>query len=195
MGVYMTDPTLNLLDPNNTSGLGGALLADMDANSGLAGGIGLVIPQTAPSNSSFTGPYAFGGQDFYTLNGTVEFDFVGLGTVTGTAPNLSFSGTGLVSDPFLTLGAQPTNPGVPFSGNPVPDGSNPGRYTMSPLQLTVGVNPALNVVIYQASGGQLLWLNNDPSSVFLGTLQQQGSLTGLPAARRAPAKASVKRYK
>ncbi len=195
LGVYMTDPTLNLLDPNNTSGLGGALLADMDANSGLAGGIGLVIPQTAPSNSSFTGPYAFGGQDFYTLNGTVEFDFVGLGTVTGTAPNLSFSGTGLVSDPFLTLGAQPTNPGVPFSGNPVPDGSNPGRYTMSPLQLTVGVNPALNVVIYQASGGQLLWLNNDPSSVFLGTLQQQGSLTGLPAARRAPAKASVKRYK
>ena len=195
LGVYMTDPTLNLLDPNNTSGLGGALLADMDANSGLAGGIGLVIPQTAPSNSSFTGPYAFGGQDFYTLNGTVEFDFVGLGTVTGTAPNLSFSGTGLVSDPFLTLGAQPTNPGVPFSGNPVPDGSNPGRYTMSPLQLTVGVNPALNVVIYQASGGQLLWLNNDPGSVFLGTLQQQGSLTGLPAARRASAKASVKRYK
>jgi len=194
LGVYMTDPTLNLLDPNNTSGLGGALLADMDANSGLAGGIGLVLPQTAPSSSSFTGPYAFGGQDFY-INGTAEFDFVGLGTVTGTAPNLSFSGTGLVSDPFLTLGAQPTNPGVPFSGNPVPDGSNPGRYTMSPLQLTVGVNPALNVVIYQASGGQLLWLNNDPGSVFLGTLQQQGSLTGLPAARRALAKASVKRYK
>ena len=192
LGVYMTDPTLNLLDPNNTTrGLGGALTADMDANSGLAGGIGILLPQTDTSSSSFTGTYPFGGQDF-NVSPTGEFDFVGLGTVTGTAPNQSFAGTGLVSDPFLTLGALPTNPGVPFSGNPVPDTNNPGRYTMSPLQVTIGINPALGVAIYQASGGQLLWLNNDANSIFLGSLQQQGSLAGLPAARRGKARISAK---
>jgi hypothetical protein len=36
--------------------------------------------------------------------------------------------------------------------------------------------------IYQANGGQLFWLNEDYSGVFLGSLQQQGSLTGLPPA-------------
>lgn len=31
LGIYMTDPNLNLNDPNNTtSGIGGALVADMD---------------------------------------------------------------------------------------------------------------------------------------------------------------------
>jgi hypothetical protein len=37
-----------------------------------------------------------------------------------------------------------------------------------------------DMAIYQANGGQLFWLNVDPGSVFLGSLQQQGSLSGLP---------------
>jgi hypothetical protein len=60
---------------------------------------------------------------------------------------------------------------------------------MSPLQVTVGTNPTLGLAIYQASGGQLFWLNDDVNSVFLGMLEQQGSLAGLPAVRRGPAKA------
>jgi hypothetical protein len=193
LGVYLTDPSLNLIDPNNTTGgSGGGLVADMDPNSTLSGGVGILLPQTNTSTASFAGNYAFGGQDFNVLSTTGEFDFVGLGTVTGTAPNLSFSGTGLISDPFTTLGALPTNLGVPFSGTAVPDTNNPGRYTMSPLQLTVGSNPALGVTIYQASGGQLLWLNDDASSVFLGSLETEGTLTGLPAARRARSNAAAK---
>ena len=47
---------------------------------------------------------------------------------------------------------------------------------------------------YQASGGQLFWLDEEENddSVFLGSLQQQGSLIGLPAAQEAPAKTKSK---
>jgi len=187
-GIYMTDPNLNLLDPNNTtpgSG-GGGLIADMDLI--LAGGTGILIPQPPVSVSSFTGNYAFGAQGFNTF--PEEFDFVGQGSVTSG----TLSGTGLVSDPFITFGANGTNSGVTFSGTPLPDTSNVGRYTMfstvpNPLEVTInGTATPLDVVIYQASGGQLLWLNEDASTVFLGSLQQQGSLTGLPAARKPAVK-------
>jgi hypothetical protein len=197
LGIYMTDPNLNLSDPNNTaSGLGGALMADLDANGDVAGGVGIVIPQTDTSNASFTGKYSFGGQDDNYLSAAGEFDFVGAGNVT----SLALSGTGLLSDPFNTLGAQVVNSGVTFSGTFLPDSSNPGRYTLSsanstpnPLQVTIGGVPSsFEVVVYQASGGQLLWLNEDITSVFLGSLQKQGSLTGIPAARKGPAKSSVK---
>jgi hypothetical protein len=56
-----------------------------------------------------------------------------------------------------------------------------------------GTAANLEVVLYQASGEQLLWLNVNnltPSfTVFLGPLQQQGSLAGLPTARKITAKA------
>jgi hypothetical protein len=65
----------------------------------------------------------------------------------------------------------------------VPDGVNPGRYTIStaggPLAIaTVGgwSTNYYNVVIYQANGGQLFWIDENSMSVFLGTLQQQGAL-------------------
>jgi hypothetical protein len=36
----------------------------------------------------------------------------------------------------------------------------------------------------------LFWLNEDTGSLFLGSLQQQGSLTGLPGAKKAPVKST-----
>jgi hypothetical protein len=182
LGVYLTDPNLNLNDPNNTAaGVGGALVADMDP--ALPGGIGVVTPQTDTATASFTGKYAFGGQgsNFFCC----EFDFVGAGGVT---PGGVFRGLGYLSDPFFTFGAKATNAGVTFFGIPLADTSNPGRYTMSslnptpnPLRMTVAPTIVLfDMAIYQANGGQLFWLNVDPGSVFLGSLQQQGSLSGLP---------------
>jgi hypothetical protein len=54
----------------------------------------------------------------------------------------------------------------------------------NPLKVVVDkVTSTFDVVLYQSSGGLLFWLNEDPSSVFLGSLQQQGSLTGLPTAK------------
>jgi hypothetical protein len=186
LGIYMTDPTLNLNDPNNTtSGLGGALVADLDT---ALNGTGVLTPQTDTSPASFAGNYAFGSQ---ALIPGVEFDFVGQGSVAGGA----LSGTGLVSDPFAFFGASPANySGVTFAGTASPDGTNAGRYTI-PLAISVvsGSPFDFSVVIYQASGGQLFWLDEDGSDVFFGPLEQQGSLTGLPAARKAGAKSKPKR--
>ena len=186
LGLYMTDPNLNLLDPNYTANGGGALLLDLDT--ALTGGTGLVIPQTDGSTGSFTGDYGFTGQDQNFLTAAGEFDFVGAAEVTTG----SLDGNALVSDPFLTLGARSTNTGVDFSGTPQPDFSNPGRYTMfstnatsNPLTITIkGVPQEFDVVMYQANGDQIFWLNEDPASVFFGTWQQFGAFTSPRSATR-----------
>ena len=180
LGVYLTDPNLNLNDPNNTtSGFGGALIADMDSP---LQGTGALIPQTDPSTASFAGNYAVGAQE-YNNDSFWEFDFVGQGSVSSGV----LTGTGLVSDPGLFFGADGTNGGVPFSGAATPDPSNAGRYTI-PLTITVGGSPTVfDVVIYQAGGGQLFWLDEDDFSWFLGSLKQQGSLTTVPGAKKGAA--------
>jgi len=188
MGLYLTDPNLNLNDPNNAAGGGGALVLGLDPY--LGGTIGVLTPQTDPATASFAGNYAFGAQDYYVGNPGSEFDFVGQGSV--SSGNLN--GVGLVNDPFcffvwMTQGIYSE---VPFSGTLTPDPLNVGRYTI-PLNVTAGGSTvAFQVVIYQASGGQLFWLDEDTSDVypndqisadqFSGSLQQQGTLAGPPAA-------------
>jgi len=201
LGLYLTDPTLNLNDPNNTtSGLGGALVADLDGYT--LNGTGVLTPQTDTNTVDFTGNYAFGAQQ-YNYDDFWEFDFVGQGSVSSPDGVLTLTGTGLVSDPgsFFT-GDIAANTGATFSGTPLPDSNenSTGRYTLlstNPLAVTVvGGSPVdFNVVIYQVSGGQLFWLEEDSSSVFLGPLEQQGSLTGLPAAKRAAAKSAKPKQK
>jgi hypothetical protein len=184
LGIYMTDPMLNLNDPNNTSdGLGGALVADLDGYT--LNGTGVLVPQTNTAVVSFVGNYAFGAQADNNSRGPTlgwEFDFVGQGTVSGGV----LSGAGLVSDPFFIFDNTPPEGTdfAKFSGTATPDPANAGRYTMN-LSVTITADPAYTTAIYQADGGQLFWLdeNKNGDSVFLGMLQQQGSLGGLPAAR------------
>jgi hypothetical protein len=192
-GLYMTDSNLNLLDPNNkTSGLGGALLLDLDALPfSFAGGTGTLIPQTDTTTTDFTGSYAFGGQDQNFLAGIeAEFDFVGMATVASGA----FSGSGFASDPFFSLdggvAGTATDSDVKFTSTPLPDPLNAGRYTMlatnstpNPLEIKLKgrAEQPFDVVMYQASGDQFFWLDEDSSSVFLGSLQQLGTFTTLPA--------------
>jgi|ERR1022692_1123341 hypothetical protein len=85
--------------------------------------------------------------------------------------------------------------GATFSGTAVADTSNAGRYTMftNPLIITAAASPLdFNMVIYQASGGQLIWMDEDTFGNSVGFLQQQGALTGLPAARNAAVKTKAK---
>lgn len=184
LGIYMTDPNLNLNDPNNTSGeFGGALVADLDGFT--LNGTGVLTPQTDTATASFAGAYAFGGQTYHSPRGPAlgwEFDFVGQGSVDS---GVLSGATGLVSDPFFIFNA--TAPDgtdtAEFSGTASPDPVNAGRYTLK-LGITVAADPVnFSTVIYQAGGGELFWLNvdKDDESVFLGPLQQQGSLIGLPA--------------
>jgi hypothetical protein len=188
LGLYMTDPALNLNDPNNTTTeLGGALLADLDP---AVSGTGVLIPQSDTATASFAGNYAFGAQVFNDAGsfGLGQFDFAAQGAVT----SLALTGTGLVSDPFSFFSGTPsagTDSGVAFSGTAVADSTHQGRYTI-PLVISTGAcsNAQLQAVIYQASGGQLLWMNTDTDSTFFGLVQQKGSLTGLPAAKKKAAK-------
>jgi hypothetical protein len=103
-------------------------------------------------------------------------------------------GFGLISDPWLAVGDNPTDSAAKFSGAATPDVSNPGRYTIPLVIGQTGFASDFQVVAYQASGGELLWLDEDLYSVFLGSLQQQPSLTGLPAATvDAPVRVRPKR--
>jgi hypothetical protein len=64
LGLYATDPTLNLLDPNNTSGVVGSALV-LDMTGGPLSGTGVVVPQAATTATDFNGnSYGFGAQDY-----------------------------------------------------------------------------------------------------------------------------------
>jgi hypothetical protein len=185
LGVYMVDPSVNVMDPNNSTGGGGAVAMDLSASAVLPGGVGVVVPQTDPAVASFAGNYAAGLQN---SNG-IEFDILTQGSMTAGG---ALSLTGLVSDPFLSLGTpDATSSGNTFMGTPSPDAGNPGRFTMVTNRdwLTSVIDgapgPNFTMIVYQANGQQLFWLDSDDNfaTVASGPLQQQGSLTGIPAAR------------
>jgi hypothetical protein len=195
LGIYATDPALNLNDPNNTTSPGAgntfasALVVDLDQN---VAGSGVLVPQTDHATASFAGNYALGFQDFVddgiSVNG--ELDFVGNATATATAPAL-LTGSGVMSDPFnLLLGASFSETGT-FTSPITPDAANLGRYQINPFSVTVQTVttpiPYL-AVAYQASGGQLFWLEDGAdgqASVFGGQLQQQTLPLGAAAAKKA----------
>jgi hypothetical protein len=188
LGMYMTDPNLNLNDPNNTTtDLGGALLIDLD--SGLPGGMGVITPQTDTTATDFTNntnPYAAGFQNFneFTSCGGCELDMVGPFTM---ASGLFDTDNAYDSDPFDTItGVEST--GDIFSSTPQSVSAgyfsmSEGNSTPNPLDATIdGSSGYFDADIYQASATTLYWLNFDASSMFLGPIEQQGSLTGVPGA-------------
>lgn len=194
-GIYLTDPNLNLIDPNNTaSGIGGALIVDLDT---FLNGTGILVPQTDTSTASFAGNYSFGAQVYTSNLPGWEFDFVGQGSVADGA----FTGSGFVSDPFRALGPSSADSGATFSGPVVPDLSNPGRYTIGSAAsgsffVTVPNEWRLNYyggAAYQANGGQLFWIDEGSLNIWLGTLQQQTLAVGSPAKRRRATKAKLTR--
>ena len=181
-GVYATDPALNLLDPNNATGGGGALVLDLSPS--LSGGTGTILPQTDNAEASFTGNYSFDVQDY---NGTSasgwEFDSVGQGSVASGV----LTGSGLVNDGFAFFSANSAlYTAVPFAGTAAPDVVNPGRYTIVPLDMTVisGSPAPFSVALYQASGGSLFWMDEDAVGLSLGSVQRKSSLSGLHAKRK-----------
>src|SRR3984957_18812682 len=198
LGIYATDPTLNLNDPNNTASPGAgntfasALVVDLDTN---LIGSGVLVPQTDNATASFAGNYALGFQDFVDDGVLVsgELDFVGNATATATAPAL-LTGNGVMSDPFyLLLGALFSEPGT-FTSPIMPDTTNLGRYEISPFSVsvqTVTTPIPYLAIVYQASGGQLFWMEDGAdgqASVFGGQLQQQVLPLGADAKKAAAAK-------
>src|SRR3984957_13780444 len=188
LGVYAVDPTLNILDPNDTTdGPGGALVSEMDGN---LVGTGSLVPHSDTTATDFSGTYAFGAQGV-TDDDDDEFDFVGSATLASGGGNIA--GTGALSDPFVVLtgGGEST---ASFLGPVVPDANNLGRFTIDPL--TIVANPStasLNVSVYQASATQLVWIEMDTDSFFSGSLETSTE-SAADAAKRAQAKAKTKNH-
>jgi hypothetical protein len=196
LGIYATDPTLNLNDPNNTTSpgpgsiLAGAVVVDLDTD---VAGSGVLVPQTDTATTSFAGNYALGLQDLVPDTG--EFDFAG----NATAATGSLSGAGILNDPADVL--QTTEPlvnsGTSFTSTLVSDGVDQGRYLLDPINVIVGDGAATityQAIVYQANGGQLLWMENGADgndSVFTGLIQQQTLPLGA-AARKAAVKKTQK---
>jgi len=149
--IFATDPDLNLLDPNNAAGGGGALILDYDNN---AIGTGMIVSQ---SSGTFQGNYAIALQ-FYNSAG--QEDFAGQLAANGSG---SVSGSVDLNDKFVPMGD------VSLSGTFTPDSMNAGRYTGG---LTVG-GETFQITYYQASDGALLMVDTDSSDVGSGAIESQ----------------------
>jgi hypothetical protein len=149
--IFPTDPTLNLLDPNSTTGGGGGLILDFDNK---AIGTGLIVSQAL---ESFQGNYAVNLQLF---NSAGEEDFVGQSVANGSG---NLAGMVALNDGFATVSA------VAFTGSSTADSSNLGRYTGS---FIVGAK-SYSITYYQANNGQFFILDTNPSDVGNGFLESQ----------------------
>jgi len=217
-GLYATLSTVNLLDPNNTSGGGGALLLDLFDS--LSGGTGVVVPQGATTSTDFNGlSYGFGAQEFND-SGTLpsgdvgwEFDYVAQGSWTA----LGLTGGGLINDPFAyfvsgTAGEYGTSAApIAIAGTATgPDAA--GRYTFAvpPAAGDFAVGPvgtggptdAFTVALYEANPALVFSIDEDTStatppvySLWLGTYQEQSaaSLKAMHFKNKAVPKAQAKR--
>jgi hypothetical protein len=201
--IYLTDPNLNLLDPNNTSGTGGALLFEANnASTTYGNAIGVVIPQADAASATLAGSYAILLSNQSNLGGCCDYDggLTGALLVSSAAPGTfsgegDFQGTGPNSATLVT---------GPLAGTFTADGSNPGHFTGTitttpcfPLYAPDPVSPTPcgtvfngttqlpeQVSYYLANGSQGFIVETDSIAPVFGALETQGTITGAAAAKR-----------
>jgi hypothetical protein len=149
--IFATDPAINLLDPNATSGGGGALIIDADT---AAVGAGVIVPQ---SGGVFQGNYAMNLQ---VISSTGQLDIVGQSAADGTG---NLAGTVDINNTGTRTG------GASLSGESTADTANPGRWTGT---LAAGDN-SFKIVYYQVSSAMLLVLDINTTDVGNGFLETQ----------------------
>jgi len=180
--MYMTDPTLNILDPNNSTGGGGALLLHTDHN---INGTGVLIPQQTAT--AFLGDYALNLSNSIAGSTPNELDLVGLligdgSSSFGTANSADYDEVntailGSADNPML---------GGPLSGTFSMDSGHSGRATgrfivgvppaaLSPYPFIPGAAIPVNfgVAIYRASDTQAFIVETDTQANVSGYLVQQ----------------------
>jgi len=183
LNVYPVDPTLNILDPNNATGGGGALLLHTDAN--LAGS-GVLLPQNVPATVNFLANNALNLENAIAAASPREVVLAGVVTSDGAA-NFTNGITDYDWDdatiPLLTVMLQ-----APFTGSYAADSTNAGHFTGTFNIPTPAANPPLlpttysfilpstnvfNVSFYQASGSQAFIIQTDTTANVSGLLIQQ----------------------
>ncbi len=155
-GIFAIDPALNIVDPNNSSGGGGALMVELDSGTL---GTGFIVPQTATALTTineadgYTAIVEILSPDEY-LDSTGQFVY----------STSAFSGTANVND--FNLAASPPadteNTAVAISGVITADTTNVGRYTsVVTLPVIGGGNATNNRVAYVANGNLAVGIDTD----------------------------------
>jgi len=173
---YLVDPALNILDPGDSSGGGGALLLHTDAS---IIGTGVLIPQVLSGSPSFSANHALNLTNSIDSSSMVnEVHLVSRLASDGAA---NFTGTA----DYGQNGAFFPNvvKGNILSGTFATDSSNPGHFTGS---FTLGTDPnvalfpfiapaisTFQVSHYQASDSQALIIQTDTSADTWGYLLRQ----------------------
>src|SRR5882762_945019 len=176
--VYLVDPALNILDPGNSSGGGGAFLLHTDAS---ITGTGMLIPQVisgSPAISPNHGLNLVNSVDTVNVATVNEVHLVGRLASDGAA---NFTGT-------TDYGQNSSNTQIVVKGNPLSgtfaaDSVNVGHFTGT---FTLGTDPAIalfpfispavstfQVSYYQASSSQALVIQTDTSADAWGYLLKQ----------------------
>jgi hypothetical protein len=194
--IYLTDPNLNLLDPNNPNGAGGALLFEANNTSATVpygNAIGVMIPQADAAAATLAASYAIVLSNQSNLGSCCSYDggLTGDFTVSTTTPGTfsgegDFQGTGTNSATLIT---------GPLTGVFAADPSNPGHFTGTitttpafPLAAVGGTTPGtVNVDFFLANGSQGFIVETDTIAPVFGTVEAQGTITGAAAAKRRPA--------
>jgi len=170
--AYFVDPSVNILDPNNTSGGGGALLLETDSS---VNGTGILLPQTAPA--PFVGNYALNLNNSIAASTPNELDLVGVLAADGVSSfgssnSADYDENSATANPMLN---------APLSGSFAADASHHGRYTGSftvapptggtPYPFIPGVNPStFSVSLYQAGPSQAFIVQNNATASIIGRI-------------------------
>ncbi|HUC52823.1 MAG TPA: hypothetical protein VMR90_02175 [Candidatus Cybelea sp.] len=183
LNVYPVDPTLNILDPNNASGGGGALLLHTDAN---LVGSGILLPQNLSAPSNLLGLNALNLENAIVAPSPREVVLAGVFTSDGVS-----SFTNGLADYDWDDATTPTSTVIlqtPFTGSYAADSANNGHFTgtfniptpaANPPALTTTypfILPSTNIFsvsIYQASGSQAFIVQTDATANVSGFLIQQ----------------------
>jgi hypothetical protein len=176
--VYLVDPALNILDPGNSGGGGGALLLHTDAS---ITGTGMLIPQVISGTPAISQNHALNlvnSVDTVNVATVNEVHLVGRLASDGAA---NFTGT-------ADYGQNSSNTQIVVKGNTLSgtfaaDSVNAGHFTGS---FTLGTDPAIalfpfispavstfQVSYYQASSSQALVIQTDTSADAWGYLLKQ----------------------
>jgi hypothetical protein len=159
-GVYLVDPNLNIVDPNSTTGGGGALMLDLDTSNL---GIGVIAPQS--NGATFAGNYAFIQDGTYqAAASSAFFDLIGQVLSDGTA---KLAGNGDYNDLVAPSGGgQFANETI--SATLAADPANKGRFTAQLSIIGNGSTTNENITLYQASDSLLFHVDMDSPSSQIG---------------------------
>jgi len=175
--VYPVDPTLNILDPNNKSGGGGALLLHTDTK---IVGSGVLLPQAVAASANIAGFHALNLENAIFSSSSREVALAGVFLSDGVS---NFTNGAADYDADDTV--NPTTSVMlkaPFTGTYLADATFAGHFVGTfNIPAPAGGYPfiipstnAFNVSIYQASSAQAFVAEMDTHANSIGrTIQQQ----------------------